>query len=154
MKLTGAEYRDLIAKYILSNYQDRGIEIFTEVNVGKSIIGKSRRIDLFVYHKQNNDAFAIECKYQSTQGTVDEKIPYALEDMKKTPMTGCIVYAGEGFSQGVLHLLQSSEIAAFCFPDENNLHITKDTLELDHLLAIHFKWWDVLISRKTAFEYR
>lgn len=128
------------------------MEVYTEIRVGKSIIGKGRRIDLFVYDSAKNKAFAIECKYQGTQGTADEKIPYALADMSSLPMGGCIVYAGGGFSQGVLHMLQSSEIAAYCLPDELKLNGGGKTWELDHLLALHFGWWDIFLSKKKPIQ--
>lgn len=146
-----AEYVSLVADYLLENFKDRGIELYTEVPVGKSIIGKNRRIDLFVHREESSQAFAIECKYQDGPGTTDEKIPYALEDMRSMPMGGCLVYAGHGFSQGVLHMLQSSEIAAYCLPERPALKGTKDTRELDHLLALHFRWWDVILENKKPY---
>jgi hypothetical protein len=93
-------------------------------------------------------AFAIECKFQDSQGTVDEKIPYALDDLQALPMAGCIAYAGAGFSAGVLHMLAASPHAAFCLPTRGQIESTNETRELDHLLAVHFGWWDVLIERK------
>ncbi len=149
--MTGNEYADLIATYILYNFGDRGLEIYREVSVGKSIIGKNRRVDILVVYEPINDAFAIECKFQATQGTVDEKIPYALDDMKALRIDGCVAYAGDGFSQGVLHLLQASEMAGYCLPDSANLKPTKNTRELDHMLAMRFKWWDVLVGPKKPF---
>lgn len=99
-----------------------------------------------------NEAFCIECKYQDSPGTVDEKIPYALEDIRAMHMGSCIVYAGQGVSQGVLHMLQGSEIAAYCLPDPPYLRPSRDTEELDHQLAVHFKWWDVLVGKRKSFE--
>lgn len=150
--MTGHQYAQLIIQYIGRNYKSRGLAIYREVPVGKSIIGKNRRIDIFVVLEAEQKALAIECKYQDSQGTVDEKIPYAIEDMDSLPMPGCIVYAGSGFSQGVLHMLESSEIAAYCLPDETTLKPTKLTKELDHMIAIHFKWWDILIGKKKPEE--
>jgi hypothetical protein len=146
--MTGHEYADLITNYILYNFEDRGIEIYREVNAGKSKIGKNRRIDILVICKNSNQAVAIECKYQSTSGTVDEKIPYALEDMQALPMPGFIVYAGSGFSQGVLHMLQASELAVCCLPRASNLKPSKETWELNHMLAMHFHWWDVFVGNR------
>ncbi|MCD6496795.1 MAG: hypothetical protein J7M25_00625 [Deltaproteobacteria bacterium] len=111
--MTGTEYANLIASYIVKNYEDRGIPAYREVGIGKSISGKNRRIDILVVCEPLNDAFSVECKYQDSAGTVDEKIPYALQDIKAMHMGGCIVYAGQGFSEGVLHMLQGSEIAAW-----------------------------------------
>jgi hypothetical protein len=79
---------------------------------------------------------------------VDEKIPYALDDVRALPMAGCIVYAGQGFSSGVLHMLAASPHAAYCLPLADQIETTSDTRELDHLLAVHFGWWDVLVEKK------
>jgi hypothetical protein len=98
--------------------------------------------------ENTNKAFAIECKYQESQGTVDEKIPYALEDLRALPMAACIAYAGNGFSQGVLHMLAASRYAAYCMPVEGQTETTLQTKELDHLLATQFAWWDVLIEKR------
>lgn len=116
--MTGNQYRRLIASYLAAAYGDRGIQIYEEVNLGTSIIGKQRRIDLFVLHPASGVALAVECKYQDSPGTVDEKIPYALEDLRSLRMPGVIVYAGAGFSEGVLHLLQCAEQSAYCMPGE------------------------------------
>ena len=150
--MKGSEYANLIAAYILKNFGDRGLKVYREIAVGQSIIGKGRRIDVMLVDKTGGDAFAIECKYQSTQGTVDEKIPYALEDMTAVGIGGCIVYAGEGFSTGVLHLLQASETAAYCLPDPDRLDRTKHTRELDHMLAVHFQWWEILVRHREPFN--
>ena len=72
--------------------------------------------------------------------------------MKAVGVAGCIVYAGDGFSKGVLHLLQASEIAAYCLPEREGLACSRHTRELDHMLAIHFEWWDVLVSHRSVFD--
>ncbi len=147
--MTGADYQNLIGYYIVSAYGDRGIKVYPQVTLGKSCIGKSRRIDLLVLHEDSGEAYSIECKYQASQGTADEKIPYALQDMAAMPMAGCLVYAGEGFSKGVLHMLESSEQAAYCLPSADSLRSSSATRELDHLLAMHFRWWDIVVGSKT-----
>jgi hypothetical protein len=63
-------------------------------------------------------------------------------------MTGCIAYAGIGFSPGVLHMLAASPHAAYCLPAMGQVESTNETRELDHLLAVQFGWWDVLTERK------
>jgi hypothetical protein len=146
--VSGHEYRDLIGRYLLRNFADRGLAVYREVPIGKSVIGKDRRIDIFVHAPESAEAFAIECKFQGQGGTTDEKIPYALEDMRALPMGGCLVYAGEGWSQGVLHMLQSSALAAWCLPGPD-LKPGPASRELDHLLAMHFRWWDVLVAGRS-----
>ena len=83
-----------------------------------------------------------------SQGTVDEKIPYALDDLQALPLAGCIAYAGQGFSDGVRHMLAASRHAAYCLPTQGQTDTTADTRELDHAMAVHFGWWDVLIEKK------
>lgn len=155
--MTGTEYRKLIARYVLSAYAERGVRVYEEVNAGTSIIGKQRRLDLLLLAPENQ-ALALECKYQDSSGTVDEKIPYALRDLEALRMPGCIVYAGRGFSEGVLHLLQGSEHAAYCLPGDDfaptarraGESIDSGTWQLDHVIAVTFGWWDILVAGKRA----
>jgi hypothetical protein len=144
--VTGAEYANLIASYVSNRFGSRGLKVYREIRVGKSIIGKNRCIDVFCV--RDADAFAVECKFQDSPGTVDEKIPYALDDLQALPMAGCIAYAGSGFSEGVLHMLRAAPRAAYCFPHQGQIVPSAETWELDHLLAAHFGWWDVLIGGK------
>jgi hypothetical protein len=146
--MTGSEYANAVAGYLARRFGARGLKVYREIRVGKTIIGKDRCIDIFCVGEGDRSAFGIECKFQESQGTVDEKIPYALDDIRALPMGGCIAYAGEGFSQGVLHMLAASPHAAYCLPLEGQEISTSDTRELDHLLAVHFRWWDVLTDRK------
>jgi len=150
--MTGAEYSTLVATYVVGRFGDRGLKVYREVRIGKSIIGKNRCIDVFCVAEQDNKAFAIECKFQESVGTVDEKIPYAIDDLRALPMAGCIAYAGKGFSEGVLHMLRASPHAAYCSPGTGQAHSTADTRELDHLLAMHFGWWDVLVAGRRPVE--
>ena len=155
--MTGNQYRKLIARYLVSAYGQRGVQVYEEVNVGTSIIGKQWRLDLFVLGADGK-ALAVECKYQDSSGTVDEKIPYALQDLAALRIPGVIVYAGVGFSEGVLHLLQGSEHAAYCLPSETELlpvprrsgdSINAGTWQFDHILAMNFGWWDIITAGKT-----
>lgn len=146
--MTGAEYANLVAGYVARRFADREVKVYREITAGKSIIGKNRRIDVLCVCEAQREAFAIECKYQEVAGTVDEKIPYALDDLRALPMRGCIAYAGVGFSEGVLQMLRASEYAAYCLPAPVQFLSSPDTEELDHLLAMHFRWWDVLVAGK------
>jgi hypothetical protein len=155
--MTGNQYRRLVARYLLAAYGRRNIHLYEEVSLGTSIIGKQRRVDLLVVLPQTGDAIALECKYQDSSGTTDEKIPYALEDLRALRIPAAIVYAGSGFSEGVLHLLQSSSLAAYCLPDKilkplprrQGDPIDSGTWQLDHVLAQTFRWWDVVLAGRT-----
>ena len=146
--MSGADYANLVALYLSKRFGPRGLAVYREIRVGKSIIGKNRCIDVFCVAERDNKAFAIECKFQESVGTVDEKIPYAIDDLRALPMAGCIAYAGRGFSEGVLHMLRAAPRAAYCFPHQGQIVPSAETWELDHLLAAHFGWWDVLVGGK------
>jgi len=153
--VTGSEYRKLVGRYLVQAYHGRGLTVYEEVSLGTSIIGKQRRVDLFVTGPEGR-ALVIECKYQEGPGTADEKIPYALHDMEAMRIEGVIVYAGNGFSAGVLHLLQSSSFAAYCMPNSDLLRaaaragaIDSGTWQLDHVIAQSFGMWDIVLGNKT-----
>ncbi|PYR73181.1 MAG: hypothetical protein DMF87_26430 [Acidobacteria bacterium] len=148
LKMSGTDYANLVASYVARRFAPRSLKVYREIRIGKTIIGKNRCIDILCVAEDLQKAFAIECKFQDSQGTVDEKIPYALDDLLAVPMPGCIAYAGQGFSDGVRHMLAASRHAAYCLPTEGQTDTTADTRELDHVLAVHFGWWDVLIERK------
>ncbi len=154
--MTGNEYKRLIGRYILKSYGDRGLQVFDEINLGTSIIGKQRRIDLFILQEITGEGLVLECKFQDSPGTVDEKIPYALDDLRALRMDGAMVYAGRGFSEGVLHLLQGSELAGYCLPTEELNPIPRrsgdpidcGTWQLDHILAMRFRFWDLVLGER------
>jgi hypothetical protein len=143
------EYRDLIAAYIDVNYGPRGVVVYTEVSLGKTIIGKNRKLDVFALRKADQRALALEAKYQEVQGTTDEKIPYALQDLEALWIPGCLAYAGPGWSKGVLHTLEGSRRAVHCLPERPDLARTNATREL----AL-FKEPPVVLTTEGAEESR
>ncbi len=150
--MTGHGYRDLIAAYIHHQYSELGLVVYREVNLGKTIIGKDRQIDVFVLRPHDQKAIAIECKYQDALGSVDEKIPYALDDLEALWVPGCLVYAGRGWSRGVLHQLEGHRLAAYCFPERPSLQRGKATRELDYLLAATFGFWEQIIPASKRYR--
>jgi hypothetical protein len=150
MALSGKEYADLVASYILKNFGARGLTVYREVSMGKTIIGKNRHVDILVLHESTSRVLAIECKYQDTLGTVDEKIPYAIQDMQAMGVPVCLAYAGGGFSSGILHLLAACPIAAQCLPSRS-LEPSRETREVDIALAMAFSFWDLVVANKKPF---
>jgi hypothetical protein len=150
--MTGHGYRDLIAAYIHHQYADQGLVVYREVNLGKTIIGKDRQIDVFVVRPLDQKAIAIECKYQDSVGSVDEKIPYALDDLAALWIPGCLVYAGRGWSRGVLHQLEGSRLGAYCLPERPSLQRSKTTRELDYILAATFGFWEQIIPASKRYK--
>ncbi len=152
--MTGNQYRDLIASYIHENYGPHGLVTYVEVALGKTVIGKDRYIDVFVIRPDDRKAIAIECKYQDSLGTVDEKIPYALQDLEALWVPGVLAYAGKGWSRGVLHTLEGSRLAAYCLPDRETLGMSKATRELDHMIASVFGLWELVLPASKRFKGR
>jgi hypothetical protein len=146
------EYRDLIAAYLDVHYGPSGLVVYTEVSLGKTIIGKNRKLDLFVLREADQRALALETKYQEVPGTTDEKIPYALQDLEALWIPGCLVYAGPGWSKGVLHTLEGSRRAVHCLPRSSDFARTSATRELDHVVAAVFGLWDRVIPRERLFS--
>jgi len=65
---------------------------------------------------------------------------------------GCLVYAGRGWSRGVLHQLEASRLAAYCLPERANLARSKATRELDYLLAATFGFWEQILPAAKRFK--
>ncbi|MDH7570135.1 MAG: hypothetical protein QHJ73_11180 [Armatimonadota bacterium] len=52
-----------------------GLHANTEVRVGRSIWGAVRPIDVVATHPQSRARLGVECKYQGSGDTAEEKIP-------------------------------------------------------------------------------
>lgn len=85
-----------------------GLEVETEVYVGRRIWGARRRIDAVVTDTQQRRALGIEVKYQRTTGSAEEKIPATLDDIAAWPIPGIVVFHGPGFSGHMRSFLQAS----------------------------------------------
>tara|TARA_E500000331_G_C17270487_1_gene719037 strand:- start:3227 stop:3718 length:492 start_codon:yes stop_codon:yes gene_type:complete len=142
---TGDKYSDIIANYIARRFAAENLKVYREVSIGKTTLGKSRRIDVLVISNDGSKALAIECKYQGVSGTVEEKIPYALEDAMAVRFPCIIVYGGDGFSKGVRHRLDASPHAVYCKPSKYQVAPDTNTKELDQAIAVAFGWWSHLV---------
>lgn len=76
-----------------------GIEVREQVRVGRRIWGAERRIDLVLTNPLDRRRLGLECKFQGTGGSAEEKIPLVLQDIAAWPIPGLIVFAGAGFSE-------------------------------------------------------
>ncbi len=106
----GQDLRDAVADLGRS----MGLETEIEVQVGRRLWGARRRIDVVVRHPETRRTLGIECKYQATQGTAQEKISATIEDMKGWPIRGIVVFDGDGFtSDMVAYLLSTGKAIEF-----------------------------------------
>lgn len=85
-----------------------GLEARTEVKVARRIWGARRSIDVVLTHPKSGLRLGIECKYQGTPGTTEEKVPTTLEDIRAWPIKGIVVIAGPGFSDNMKAFLIGS----------------------------------------------
>ena len=56
--MTGTEYANLVAAYVARRFAPRSLKVYREVRIGKTIIGKSRCIDIFCVSDTTQKAFA------------------------------------------------------------------------------------------------
>jgi hypothetical protein len=110
-ELTAAEFEKLIAVAGLS----LGLDYRRKLVVGKTVYGRDREVDVLFRHAASGNRLCVEAKYQRVSGTADEKLPYAVLNLKTLPLPGVIVYGGGGFHQGALHWLcantQATDVA-------------------------------------------
>ncbi len=104
---SGAELRDQVADLGTS----LGLDAETEVVVGRRVWGARRRIDVVLRHSETRRSLGIECKYQGTQGSAEEKIAGTLEDIRAWPIRGIVVFSGDGFSPNMRAYLLSTGMA-------------------------------------------
>jgi hypothetical protein len=91
-----------------------GLESREQVRGGKRIWGAVRCIDVVLTSPIDRKRLGVECKFQGTAGTAEEKIPTTLQDIRAWPIQGLVVFAGEGFSPHMRSfLLASGRAVAF-----------------------------------------
>lgn len=75
-----------------------GLEVQTQVRVGRRVWGPRRQIDAIFIDRQTRRSLGVECKYQGVGGTAEEKIPATIEDIRAWPIEGIVCFSGPGFS--------------------------------------------------------
>jgi hypothetical protein len=69
----------------------------------RSIYGGTLRIDFYVWHPHKYPGgLVIECKSQERAGSVDEKYPYTIENLRSTRCATILVVEGNGPKIGAL----------------------------------------------------
>jgi len=51
--------------------------------------------------EKSGKRLGVECKFQATSGTAEEKIPATIQDIEHWPIPGIEVIDGEGFSKNM-----------------------------------------------------
>jgi hypothetical protein len=79
-----------------------------QVKVGRRLWGAVRNIDVVLTHPESRLRLGLECKFQGTTGTAEEKIPAIVSDIDAWPIRGLVVISGKGFSPNMRFYLISS----------------------------------------------
>jgi len=101
---SGNQFRDQVAELADS----LGLLVDKEVKVGRRLWGSRRDIDLVLTDPNSRLRLGIECKWQRSRGSVEEKIPATIDDIGSWPIEGIVVYHGPGFSQNMRSYLDST----------------------------------------------
>ena len=71
----------------------------TQFNLGKNIYNSNQFVD-FIISRQNGPPLVIEAKWQQSKGSVDEKFPFLIINLKENnPYQAMIVIDGGGYRQ-------------------------------------------------------
>lgn len=72
-----------------------------QVNIGEDIYNSRRIIDLILYHpKLWPHCLVIQCKWQASGGSVDQKYPYEVLSIQQSEYDTIILLDGGGYSKG------------------------------------------------------
>ena len=107
-KAQAVESGNILRDRVAAVGESLGLEADMEVSVGRRIWGARRRIDVVLKDRTTRVSLGIECKYQGSKGSAEEKIPATIEDINAWPIRGIVVYSGEGFSTNMKSYLLST----------------------------------------------
>ncbi len=85
-----------------------GLKAETEVKAARRLWGAKRRIDVVLTREESGKVLGIECKYQGTSGSAEEKIPATINDIEYWPIPGIVVIDGPGFSSNMMGFLMAT----------------------------------------------
>ncbi|CAK0745580.1 putative PD-(D/E)XK nuclease domain-containing protein [Gammaproteobacteria bacterium] len=103
----GRDFEDLIAQSLRSKGYCKLDEIPLSTDKAfyipqfsghfQSIYGLPMRVDFYAWHPTKfPDGLIIECKYQETSGSADEKFPYVIASLKQTGIPAFFFIIGRG----------------------------------------------------------
>lgn len=102
-----ASGRELVSQ-VKTMAEGLGLAVRTEVQVGRRLWGAVRRIDVVLTDMSTRRTLGVECKFQDSKGTAEEKIPATINDISAWPIPGIVVFAGGGFSTNMRQFLIST----------------------------------------------
>ena len=85
-----------------------GLEAETQVTLGQRIWGRRRQIDVLLTRPDTGVMLGVECKFQRTAGSTEEKTLATITDIDAWPIRGIVVMHGDGFSPDFKAFTRSS----------------------------------------------
>jgi len=99
---------DLLCKEVVALAASLGLAAREQYKCGRRIWGAERYIDVVLTHPERRKRLGVECKYQGTSGSAEEKIPAIIQDIAAWPIEGLVVFSGAGFSTNIKSFLVAS----------------------------------------------
>jgi hypothetical protein len=99
---------DILCKEVAALAARLGLLTREQFKCGRRIWGAERYIDVVLTHVESRRRLGIECKYQGTAGSAEEKIPAIIQDISAWPIPGLVVFSGSGFSSNIKSFLIAS----------------------------------------------
>ena len=99
---------DILCKEVAALAARLGLLTREQFKCGRRIWGAERYIDVVLTHVESRRRLGIECKYQGTAGSAEEKIPAIIQDISAWPIPGLVVFSGSGFSTNIKSFLIAS----------------------------------------------
>ena len=93
----GFTYTDL-KQLPLTNNKGSSKSFTSQFNLSKTIYGTKWMVDFLLYDADVDKYLVIECKWQQSPGSVDEKYPYLVTNIKeKSPYPCLVLLDGNGY---------------------------------------------------------
>lgn len=107
-KGTAPKSGDELKQRVVALAQRLGLSAKTEVKAARRLWGQQRFIDVVITDDKSGRRLGVECKFQATPGTAEEKVPATIQDIAHWPIPGIVVIDGEGFSANMRGYLMST----------------------------------------------
>jgi len=105
---TAVNSGDALCKEVVLLGESLGLLAREQFKCGRRIWGAERFIDVVLTHPDSRRRLGIECKFQGTSGSAEEKIPATIQDIAAWPIAGLVVFSGAGFSANIKSFLIAS----------------------------------------------
>ena len=100
-RATAVSNGDDLVKAVVALAGSLNLQAKEQVRVARRIWGAVRKIDVVLTDPATRKRLGIECKFQGTQGTAEEKVPSTIQDIAAWPIPGIVVFDGAGFTDNM-----------------------------------------------------